>query len=78
MIKPVDAVAFQKINSLREVNNDKKYNIGMDIIDEGALDKSMEGREKLWTRKPPGRKFMRSLLINTSNNQMFSFQKSIY
>ena len=47
MIKPVDAVVFQKIKSLREGNNDESDKFEMEIIDEGALDNALEGREKL-------------------------------
>ena len=47
VMKPVGAVAFKKIKSLREVNNDKIINFDMDILDEGVLDESLEGPEKL-------------------------------
>ena len=46
VIKPVDSVEFQKRKSLRKVNNDKSDNFEMEIIDEGALDKALEGPEK--------------------------------
>ena len=36
----VDAVAFQKIKSMREGNNEKINNFEMEILDEGVLDKS--------------------------------------
>ena len=47
MMKPVDAVEFQKINSLREGNNDENENFEMEIIDEDTLDKALEVPEKL-------------------------------
>ena len=40
-MKPVDAVVFQKIKSMREGNNDESNNFEMDILDEVALDKSL-------------------------------------
>ena len=46
-MKPVDSVKIQKIKSVREVTNDEIKNFEMDIIYEGALDKSLEGSEKL-------------------------------
>ena len=42
VIKPVDDVASQKIKALREGNNDKIENFETEILDEGALDKSLE------------------------------------
>ena len=50
VMKPVDAVAFQKRNSLREDRNDKSDNFEMEIHDEGALDKALEGTEKYPTK----------------------------
>ena len=47
VIKPVYAVAFQKRKSLREGNNDKSDNFEIDIHEEGALDKALEGPEEL-------------------------------
>ena len=51
--------------------NDKNDNFEMMIIDEGVLDKALEGPAFL-RQKSPRRKIMRSLMINTSNNQMLS------
>ena len=41
MIKTVDAIGFNKIKAIREVNNYESDNFEMDIIDEGALDKAL-------------------------------------
>ena len=49
--KPVDAVVFQKIKSLIEVNNDKCEEFEMEILDEVALDKELEGPGKTLDRK---------------------------
>ena len=49
----------------------------MEIIDEGALDKALEGPEK-FRRTPPGRQFMRSSMMNSSNNWMLCLQKIFY
>ena len=49
----------------------------MEIIDEGALYKALEGTEN-FRRKKTGGQFLRSLMMNTSNNWMFSLQKSFY
>ena len=46
-MKPVDAVVFQKLKSLREFNNDESGKFEIDILDEGALDKALEDPEKL-------------------------------
>ena len=51
VMKPVDDVAFQKRKALREGNNEKSKNFEIDILDEGALDKVMEGPEKHQTGK---------------------------
>ena len=48
----------------------------MDIIYEGAIDKALEGTGKNVCGGKPGRQFMKSSMINTSNNQMLIFQKS--
>ena len=77
-MKLVDAVVFQGKKALREGKNDKSDNFEMDILNENALDKALEGPEKLYTGKEPGRKFMRSWMINNSKNQMLSFYKSLY
>ena len=45
-MKPVDDVEFHKIKSPREGNNYKSNKFRMDIIDEGALDKALEGPGK--------------------------------
>ena len=42
-MKPVDDVEFQKRNAWREVKNYKRDNFEMEILDEGALDKALEG-----------------------------------
>ena len=39
-------MAFQNIKALREGNNDESDNFEMDILDEGDLDKVLEGPEK--------------------------------
>ena len=70
-MKTVDDVAFKKRKETREGKNDKNDNFEMMIIDEGVLDKALEGPAFL-RRKSPRRKIMRSLMINTSNNQMLS------
>ena len=51
VMKHFDAVAFNKINSLREGSNDKSDNFYMEIIDEGVIDKALEGPEKLIQKK---------------------------
>ena len=40
-MKQVDAVAFHKIKSMREGKNDESDNFEMEILDEGAIDKSL-------------------------------------
>ena len=76
VIKPVDVVLFKKIKALRKCNNWEIYSFAIEILDEGALDKALEGPKK--RRKNPGRKFMKSLITNISKNCMFSFQNSFY
>ena len=51
-MKKVDDVAFQKIKSTREGNNNKSSFFEMDILDEGALDKALTVPEKLYTKNP--------------------------
>ena len=46
-MKPVDTVVFQKRKAPREGKNDKIDNFEMEILDECALDKALEGPEKL-------------------------------
>ena len=43
VMKPVDAVAFQKRSTLGEGKNTKSDNFEMEILDEGVLDKYLEG-----------------------------------
>ena len=50
VIKPVDDVEFNKINALREGNNDESDNFKIQILDEGALDKTLEGPGKIQTK----------------------------
>ena len=45
-IKPVDDVEFDERKLLREGNNEKMDNFEIEILDEGALDKALEGPEK--------------------------------
>ena len=42
VMKPVVAVLFHKIISMREGNNYESDNFEMDILDEGALDKALK------------------------------------
>ena len=51
-MKPVDSVAFQKIKSPKEGNNDESNNFEMEILDEGAPDKFLWDPENFWPRKP--------------------------
>ena len=44
-MKPVDAVEFQKIKSVREGKNDESDNFEMKILNEVALDKALEVAE---------------------------------
>ena len=53
VIKPVDDVEFNKINALREGNNDESDNFKIQILDEGALDKTLEGPRKIQTKRIP-------------------------
>ena len=45
----------------------------MDILDEGNIDKDMEVLGKLYTVEKSGGNFMRSSVINISNNQVLIF-----
>ena len=58
MIKPVEGVESKKINSLREGNRNKSENFEMEIIDEGAVYKTLEGSEKPLDWKKHRRQFM--------------------
>ena len=78
VMKLVDYVAFQKIESMREGNNDESNNFEMEILDEGALDKVLTFPGKTLDGGKTGRQFVTSLTMNTSKNQMFSFQNSSY
>ena len=51
VMKPFDAVSFNIRKALREVNNVKSDNFEMEILDESALDKVLEGPEKIQTGK---------------------------
>ena len=51
MMKPADCMEFQKRKALMEGNNDENDNFEMDILDEGTLDKALEGPGKLYTGK---------------------------
>ena len=73
VMKPVDAVEFQKRKSAREVNNEEIENFEIESIDECALDKALEVLGNVLGETPPGGKFMRLLTMTTSKNQMFSF-----
>ena len=44
-MKSVDAMEFQTIKALREVNNEESGNFQMQILDESALDKALDGPE---------------------------------
>ena len=77
VMKPVDDMVFQNIKLMRGGNNDESNNFDKVIIDEDALDKFLTFPEN-FQLKNPGRKFMRSLTMNTSNNQMLSFQNIFY
>ena len=46
-MKPVDDVVFHKIKSMRDENNCKSYNLEIEILDEGALDKALKVPETL-------------------------------
>ena len=46
VMKPVDYVTFQKRKALMEGKNDESNKFGMKILDEGVLDKALEGPEK--------------------------------
>ena len=46
-MKPFDAVSFNIRKALREGNNGKSDNFEMEILDESALDKVLEGPEKI-------------------------------
>ena len=46
-MKPVDTVEFKKRKALQEGKNGESDNFDMEILDEGALDKALEGFEKL-------------------------------
>ena len=50
----------------------------MYILDEGMLDKALEGTKNLSQGKKPERQYMMKLMINTSNNHMLSFQYIVY
>ena len=65
-MKPVH-VEFHKIKELREGNNDKTDNFEMDILDENALYKALEGPKNI--DEEIGGSFMRPSIINTSNKQ---------
>ena len=74
-MKPVYSMAFQNIKAPREGNNDESDNFEMDILDEDALDKVLEGPGKTLDRgEGTWKQFMGSSMINTSNNQMLGFQ----
>ena len=45
-MKAADAVDFQKRKALMEGKNDESNKFGMKILDEGVLDKALEGPEK--------------------------------
>ena len=47
MIKPVDSVVSQKRKLIREGSNEKSDNFEMKILDEGVLDKALEGHERI-------------------------------
>ena len=47
VMKTVDAVAFKKRKALQEDNNDESDNFEMKILDEGVLDKALEGHERI-------------------------------
>ena len=76
-MKPFNSVEAQKRKATRKGKNDKSDNFEMEILDEGALDKALEGPEELFTKRP-GRQLMRSSMINTSKNHMLSFQNILY
>ena len=46
-MKPVDDVEFKKIKALREGKNDEIDNFKINILDEYAVDKPLEGPETL-------------------------------
>ena len=50
-MKPVYVVEFQKIKPIREDSNDEIDNFEVEILDEGALDKSLEVPENFRHKK---------------------------
>ena len=75
-MKPVDYTEFQKIKEMRGGNNDKIDNFKIDILEECALDIALTGPEKF--RQKNWKKIMKSLTMDTSNNQMLIFQNIFY
>ena len=51
--KPIDAVAFQKINATKEGNNYQSKNFEINILDEGVLDKVLTVLEDTHMGKTP-------------------------
>ena len=78
LMKPLDAMEFDKIQSHGEGKNYLSNNFEMDILDGVELDKALTFPEKYLDGKKPKRNFMSSLAMTTSNNQMLSFQKILY
>ena len=53
VMKPVDDVVFQKIKLMGEGNNDENNNFDIDILDEGALDKTLTVTDKTLDEENP-------------------------